>query len=61
MPATNDADRCAHEACVCRVPDGSEFGEYCSAHCRDHGDIAELRCECGHPGCMADQGAPPRA
>jgi hypothetical protein len=46
--------KCAHESCVCMVADDGEFGAYCSAHCRDAKDLTELRCECGHAGCLAD-------
>jgi hypothetical protein len=47
-------EKCAHQSCVCVVPEDAEFGDYCSAHCRDAKDLTELRCECGHPGCLAD-------
>ena len=46
--------KCAHESCVCVVGENDEFGAYCSAHCRDAKDLSELRCECGHAGCLAD-------
>jgi hypothetical protein len=36
------------------VSEDGEFGAYCSAHCRDAKDLSELRCECGHTGCLAD-------
>lgn len=48
------SDKCAHDSCVCMVAEGGEFGKFCSAHCRDAKEIAELRCECGHAGCAAD-------
>ena len=48
------SEKCAHQSCVCMVPENGEFGAYCSAHCQDAKDLTELRCECGHPGCMAD-------
>jgi hypothetical protein len=50
--ATNE--KCAHESCVCMVTKGGEFGAYCSAHCRDAKHMSELKCECGHAGCIAD-------
>jgi hypothetical protein len=46
--------KCKHESCVCVVPNNGEFGAYCSAHCRDAKHLTELRCECGHAGCVAD-------
>ena len=49
--------KCKHESCVCTVPNNGEFGAYCSAHCRDAADLTELRCECGHAGCIADAAA----
>jgi hypothetical protein len=48
------SEKCAHESCICMVADDGEFGAYCSAHCRDAKDLTELRCECGHAGCLAD-------
>ena len=48
------AEKCAHESCVCLVPEDGKFGAYCSAHCQDAKDLSELRCECGHPGCAAN-------
>ena len=47
-------DKCAHDSCVCLVPENGDFGAYCSAHCRDAKHLSELRCECGHAGCTAD-------
>jgi hypothetical protein len=43
--------KCAHAVCTCQVPEDGEFGKYCSEHCRDMAEMAELRCECGHPEC----------
>ena len=48
------AEKCAHQSCLCLVSEGGEFGAYCSAHCQDAKDLTELRCECGHPGCIAE-------
>jgi hypothetical protein len=46
--------RCAHEACMCMVGENSQFGAYCSSHCQDAKDLTQLKCECGHAGCMSD-------
>ena len=43
--------KCAHPACSCTVEENSEFGKYCSEHCKKAGNITELRCGCHHPGC----------
>lgn len=48
------SEKCAHESCVCLVPENGEFGKYCSAHCREAKDLIELRCHCGHDACRAD-------
>jgi hypothetical protein len=43
--------QCEHEICVCSAAGDSE---YCSDHCRDavDGDMTEIACDCGHPGCQ---------
>jgi hypothetical protein len=46
-----DTAKCAHPICECMVSKDSEFGKYCSDHCRAAGDHADIRCGCGHPGC----------
>lgn len=46
-----DQPKCANDACKCLVPKNSEFGKYCSDHCKEVGDLIELRCDCGHPAC----------
>ncbi len=46
-----DAKKCAHSSCTCVVTDK----KYCSKQCEDHKDVAELACDCGHPGCSGDQ------
>jgi hypothetical protein len=51
-------EKCAHESCVCLVPEDGEFGKYCSAHCEDAKDITELKCDCGHAACIADAARP---
>jgi hypothetical protein len=43
--------KCAHPACNCTVTEKSEFGKYCSEHCKEAGKITELRCGCHHAGC----------
>ena len=45
------AAKCAHDACKCMVAPNGQYGKYCSEHCQDNGDLIELRCDCGHPGC----------
>lgn len=47
--------KCAHPACQCTVSSNGPFGVYCSAHCKAAGELDELRCECGHPGCNPRQ------
>ena len=49
-----DENKCAHPACMCIVPEDGEYGDYCSEHCKDAGDMAEIECECGHPACNAE-------
>ena len=50
--AEEDAmEKCAHPACQCMVEKGGEYGKYCSEHCREAGDVIELRCDCRHPPC----------
>ncbi len=49
-----NSEKCKHQSCMCIVAADGEFGDYCSAHCDDAKDLTELRCECGHAGCMAD-------
>ena len=41
---------CAHEQCHCQV---RSTEEYCSDHCSDADDVAEivLTCSCGHTPC----------
>jgi hypothetical protein len=42
-------NKCQHPRCHCDVPKGQKF---CSDACRDlAGQKAQLRCDCGHPGC----------
>ena len=47
-------EKCAHDICVCMVPEDGDFGKYCSDHCKDMSKISTLRCECGHEACIAD-------
>jgi hypothetical protein len=44
---------CEHPACVCEVTNDA-FGKYCSEHCRDAGEMNDLKCECGHDACIED-------
>jgi hypothetical protein len=46
-----ETTKCAHPACKCNVPKDGEFGKFCSEHCQTAGEMAEIRCECGHPTC----------
>ncbi len=46
-------EKCKHAVCLCTVPEGGEFGDYCSAACQSARDMTELRCHCGHEACMA--------
>jgi hypothetical protein len=43
--------KCAHPACACTVQANGPYGKYCSEHCKDAGQITELRCGCRHPDC----------
>ncbi len=47
----SDLNTCAHEVCNCPVKADGPFGKFCSQHCQDSKDLAELKCDCGHPGC----------
>ena len=49
------SEKCAHPACNCPAPQDEK---YCSPYCHDAGDLIELACNCGHPGC-AEEMAPP--
>jgi hypothetical protein len=46
-----DTSKCAHPACKCLVAKNGQWGKYCSEHCKEAGDITELRCDCEHPAC----------
>jgi hypothetical protein len=46
-----DSNKCAHPSCTCIVGKGSQFGKYCSEHCKEAKDQIELHCDCKHPGC----------
>jgi hypothetical protein len=46
-----DLQKCAHPVCECMIDGKGEFGKYCSQACETAGDILELKCDCGHPGC----------
>ena len=47
----HDVDKCAHPACKCIVPKNGPHGKYCSVHCATAKDAADVKCDCGHPGC----------
>lgn len=51
MNNPTNTDKCSHEACKCSVQPDGPFGKFCSQHCQDTHDVAELECDCGHPGC----------
>lgn len=42
--------KCAHPSCKCQLQENSQYGQYCSAHCKNAGDSANV-CHCHHPGC----------
>jgi hypothetical protein len=44
--------KCAHPACECKVPPDSRYGKYCSEHCKEAGQMTQLRCGCQHPECQ---------
>jgi hypothetical protein len=44
-------EKCQHPACNCVPPEGESF---CSVSCKDAGEITELVCQCGHPGCQGE-------
>ena len=46
-----DVQKCAHPACKCLVPSNSPHGKYCSVHCQNATEAADVKCNCGHPGC----------
>lgn len=50
--ADTDLNKCAHPACSCMVAKGGAHGKYCSEHCKEKGQVVELRCECRHPDCQ---------
>ena len=43
--------KCAHPSCLCIVAKDSAWGKYCSEHCKQKGQQAELQCYCQHPAC----------
>jgi hypothetical protein len=47
---------CAHPGCSCTVPSNSQYGKYCSEHCKEARGMTELRCGCNHPGCRLAPG-----
>ena len=48
----SDSKKCAHPACNCMAAPDSK---YCSTFCEDSKDLTTLRCDCGHPACIAQK------
>ena len=46
-----DVQKCAHPACKCLVPSNGPHGKYCSVACQNATEAADVKCNCGHPGC----------
>jgi hypothetical protein len=46
-----DVQKCAHPACKCLVPSNGPHGKYCSVVCQNASEVADVKCNCGHPGC----------
>ncbi len=46
-----ELQKCAHPACKCLVSKDSQYGKYCSDHCREAEDKIEIRCDCQHAEC----------
>jgi hypothetical protein len=46
-----DVEKCAHPACKCLVPSNGPHGKFCSVHCQNATEAADVKCNCGHPGC----------
>jgi hypothetical protein len=46
-----EVEKCAHPACKCLVPSHGPHGKYCSVHCQNASEAADVKCGCGHPGC----------
>jgi len=55
------AAKCAHPSCECVVAPKSSFGKYCSEHCKEAGQITELRCNCQHLECRQPEAYSHRA
>jgi hypothetical protein len=45
-------EKCAHASCLCPIAPDRPFGHYCGRHCEEAGELAELKCECGHEECL---------
>lgn len=43
--------KCHHPACNCTPSDNEK---HCGGYCHDMGDLTELTCQCGHPGCEVE-------
>ena len=48
---TAESTACAHPSCKCALAAGRPHGNYCSEHCKEAGEITELRCGCQHAEC----------
>jgi hypothetical protein len=57
MTIEPEAEKCAHETCVCKVPAGQL---YCSPYCAEAAVNpvvgVHAPCRCGHPECEAGRG-----
>ena len=48
---TAESTTCAHPSCKCMLSADRPHGAYCSEHCREAGQVTELRCGCQHVEC----------
>ena len=46
-----ESTKCAHASCKCRLSAQRPYGNYCSEHCQEAGEMTELRCGCEHVQC----------
>ncbi len=44
----SELKKCAHQLCLCTVPDGKRF---CSQICEDSAGTTLIRCDCKHASC----------
>jgi metallothionein len=45
----SELKKCAHAACSCMTDK-----KYCSTFCEERADVAEIACNCAHPGCRGE-------